>query len=110
MSSPLVHIDISNEEAFPYRIDSFKEIVLKNLQEDSDLKSAIDLILSTLKSKSSKYKYIANATTMTTTDPNQISISNTIGCVWDKETDGIVTIKFEKENNAWIILTIIFVL
>lgn len=69
----------------------------------------IDSILKLLSSKSSKFKYIINSTSIIINENANNKIKNSFGSLWDEKNDGLLTLKFKSDNSTWNVLNILFI-
>lgn len=76
---------------------------------ESSINELINSILNFLSTKSSKFKYIINSTTILINEISNNKINNSFGSLWDEKNDGFLNLKFKSNLNEWTILSIIFI-
>lgn len=95
----------------PITQSELTEFISANYDASKPINQLIESILKYLSTKSSKFKYIINATEILNNEISNNKISSSFGSLWDEKNDGLLTVKFNSNqvDSKWIILNILFI-
>lgn len=102
MSNPLISVtSASDSKESPVTITYLTEIISENVTKTDETNKFVELLLEKLLKKSSKHKFLIQATRLKAPDTidTNLNISTSFGAVWDTERDGYVSFKVQLTKN-----------
>lgn len=101
MSNPLISVtSASDSKESPVTITYLTEIISEYVTKTDETNKFVELLLEKLLKKSSKHKFLIQATRLKAPDTidTNLNISTSFGAVWDTERDGYVSFKVQLKN------------
>ena len=96
MSKPIVSITSSSaSKESPVTIKYLTEIISEDITKSNETNELIELLLAKLQKKSSKHKFLIQATRLKSPESieSSLNILTSFGAVWDSDRDGYVSLK-----------------
>lgn len=88
-------VSSSASETRPVSIQYLSDLLSEATTIDS--KELIKVILQNVQKKSSKHKFLAQVTKVSSTNESDCNAGTSFGAIWDNERDGYVCFEVEKE-------------
>lgn len=102
MSTPVVSITSSSaSKESPITSEYLIEVINKNINKLNRTNELIEFLLEKLQKKSSKHKFLIQATRLKSPSPieTDLNILTSFGAIWDSNRDGYISIKVELKGD-----------
>lgn len=102
MSSPIVSITSSSaSKESPVTTEYLTEVISEDINKLSETNALIEFLLAKLQKKSSKHKFLIQATRLKSPSSieTNLNILTSFGAVWDSNRDGYISLKVELKGD-----------
>ncbi|CUM53351.1 unnamed protein product [Debaryomyces tyrocola] len=102
MSSSIVSITSSSaSKESPVTTEYLTEVISEDINKLSETNALIEFLLAKLQKKSSKHKFLIQATRLKSPSPieTNLNILTSFGAVWDSNRDGYISLKVELKGD-----------